>query len=128
MLWPVWGDIEKMLQVSSLLLVHGTFDLESIGLKFFSKIDWWDFQFWNANYFYQKVGEYNKQVAANFPGETGEMMQLPYVNNTLAFTITYNSEQYAKFDDAVAAFVPQFLAIEQVHISYYTMEVSYFNF
>ena len=55
-------------------------------------------------------------------------MQLPYANNTLAFTINYNSEQYAKFDDAVAAFVPQFLAIEQVHISYCTMEVSYFNF
>ena len=95
--------------------------------SFFPEIDRWDFQFSHAHYFYQ-VGEYNEQVAANFPGETGEKMQLPYANNTLAFTITYNSEQYAMFDDAVAAFVPQFLAIEQVHISYYTMEVSYFNF
>ena len=107
-----------MLQVSSLLLVHGTFLSGKHWSEIFTEIDWWDFQFWNANYFYQKVGEYNKQVAANFPGETGEKMQLPYVNNTLAFTITYSSEQYAMVDDAVAAFVPQFSAIEQVHISY----------
>ena len=45
-------------------------------------------------------------------------MQLLYANNTLAFTITYNSEQYAKFDDAVAAFAPQFSAIEQVYKLY----------
>ena len=50
-------------------------------------------------------------------------MKLPYANNTLAFTITYNSEQYSDFDDAEAAFAPQFLAIEQVLIPYYAMKV-----
>ena len=71
-------------------------------------------QFSHAHYFYQKVGECNEQGAANFLGETGQNMQLPYANNTLAFTITYNSEQYEEFDDAEAAFAPQFSAIEQV--------------
>ena len=82
-----------------------------------------DVQFSHVHYFQQKVGEYNEQVAANYPGEKGQKMKLPYANNSLAFTITYNSEQYSDFDDAEAAFAPQFLAIEQVLIPYYAMKV-----
>ena len=64
--------------------------------------------------FIKRLESTNEQGAANFLGETGQNMQLPYANNTLAFTITYNSEQYEEFDDAEAAFAPQFSAIEQV--------------